>query len=161
MFICTKKHFYSPFYKTVFFNPFLKKSLFQKTCLVITHTIKKVLVKKTKYKMNSAFYNLTFLNKDYDENGFIVSKDEHEYMNLVKKEILNEKYKIGDMLFIGSTYQTRQNYGFATITENGLETHDNAKHLMKNKNISYHNVINTINEFWQEFDGDVLFYEED
>jgi len=111
--------------------------------------------------MNSIFYNLTFLNKDYDENGFIVSKDEHEYMNLVKKEILNEKYKIGDMLFIGSTYQTRQNYGFATITENGLETHDNVKHLMKNKNIAYANVIITINEFWQEFEGDVLFYEED
>ena len=93
--------------------------------------------------MTSVFYNLTFLNKDYD---------------LIKKEITNEKYKIGDMLFIGSTDQTCQEYEFATITEDGLETCDNnAEHLMKNKNISYENVIISINEFWEEFFGDDYF----
>ena len=107
--------------------------------------------------MTSVFYNMTFLNKNYDDNGCILREDEVEYMNLIKQEITNEKYKIGDMLFIGSTYETRQEYGFATITEDGLETHDNAEHLMKNENISYENVINIINQFWQEFDGDDYF----
>ena len=33
--------------------------------------------------MNSAFYNLTFLNKDYNENGFIHSDDNYTLTGLL------------------------------------------------------------------------------
>ena len=63
------------------------------------------------------FYDLTWLYP----GGFpdcIVREEQDNYYKIIKTHILENKHKYhdGDIIFIGSTYQTRQEYGFPYIS---------------------------------------------
>jgi hypothetical protein len=68
--------------------------------------------------MYSKFYNLTNLYP----GGFpdsIERETRDEYYNIIRVHISeNNKYHDGDIIFIGSTYETRQEYGFYYICKN-------------------------------------------
>jgi hypothetical protein len=95
------------------------------------------------------FHNLTFL---YPRGfpGCVQSSFEDEYHSIIKKHIRENKHKYndGDIIFIGSTYETRQEYGFATIKGIYFISGEYPQFL---SGFYYRDVINDINKFWNEF----------
>jgi len=104
------------------------------------------------------FHNLTFLYR----GGFpdcVQRSYEDEYHNIIKRHIHENKHKYndGDIIFIGSTYETRQEYGFATILEIDFICDEYPRFL---PGVYYRDAINDINKFWIEFNGDEYYSEE-
>ena len=63
-----------------------------------------------------------------------------------------QKFKTGDILFVGSTYETRQYYGFYLVLDKSIEAYDhfwedgvlhNSK-LLRKKGVKYQNMFHTI-----------------
>jgi len=104
---------------------------------------------------NSKFYNLTNLYPLYAESGSIDHSDEEAYHDRIREELVNNpgKYKDGDILFIGSRYHTRQEYGFAKVINNGTDFIQADYPLMDTPGVYYKNVIDEINDFWRSFEG--------
>ena len=72
---------------------------------------------KNKIKMYAKFYDLTYLYP----GGFPDSIEHNkcdEYHSIIRTHISTKKYHDGDIIFIGSTYDTRQEYGFYYICKN-------------------------------------------
>ena len=107
------------------------------------------------------FHNLTFLYKEFDKHAFycVSGKYEDRYFKKIKEYITQNKsiFKDGDIVFIGSTYETRQEYGFATITGNDFKGGEFIEFV---KGVYYKNAIDTINDFWKKFDGQKYFCDE-
>ncbi len=64
-------------------------------------------------KQMANFYNIAnLIDKDYQSN-YYVKIDRQEFESRLKDYItMNENLKTGDILFVGSEYETRQHYGF-------------------------------------------------
>ena len=109
----------------------------------------------------SKFYDFTFLYAP----GFYCSINSHfkeEYHNSIRLHLCDNKHKYndGDILFIGSTYETRQEYGFAHVINGCTDFHNHEWIIMETPGVYYSKVIEEINTFWKEFcDGDDLLTE--
>ena len=116
------------------------------------------------------FHNLTFLyNKDYhsiEDFYKIESEKKIKYFEKIREYISRNKNKIkdGDIIFIGSTYETRQEYGFAIVELNDFinENFPNIKKYLENgKKIYYKKAIDKVNNFWRKYEGQDYFNEDD
>jgi len=92
--------------------------------------------------------------------GCVQRSFEDEYHNIIKKHIHENKHKYndGDIIFIGSTYETRQEYGFATIK--GIDF-INGEYPQFLSGVYYRDAINDINKFWMEFNGVDEYYSQE
>ena len=103
------------------------------------------------------FHDLTFLYPSRFP-GYIESDEEEEYHTIIKKHITENKYEFndGDIIFIGSTYETRQYYGFANIEGNDFITGEYPS-TSGYDGVYYVDAIDEINEFWMNFEGSEYF----
>ena len=108
------------------------------------------------------FYNLTFLYPKYKTERSINNNNSMIYTAKIIKHIRTSggKYKDGDILFLGSTYKTRQEYGFATVTHHGTNYQRGDEPDMNTPGVYYKNVIKEINAFWEYFEGYPYFEDE-
>ena len=108
------------------------------------------------------FYNLTFLYPSYRNDRVINKRYSTQYTSSIKNLLRTSdgKYKDGDILFIGSTYQTRQEYGFATVTRHGTDFEQRDEPFMNTPGVYYKQAIKEINEFWEDFEGYPYFDED-
>jgi len=99
------------------------------------------------------FHNLTDLYP-CGFPGFIEEDQEKEYILSIKQHITENKYNFndGDIIFIGSTYETRQYYGFANIEGNDFITGEYPS-TCGYKDVYYRDAIDDLNEFWVNFEG--------
>ena len=113
------------------------------------------------YIPQAKFYDLTELYpKGY--SGYIREDFEEEYHSIVREHIRNNKnkYNDGDILFLGSTYETRQEYGFYYVCDyctdicNGEYVYECiSKQRYK---LYYNHVLFTISQFIREvLDSDI------
>ena len=101
------------------------------------------------------FHDLTFLYPG-GFPGCVTSSFEAEYHNIIKKHIYENKHKFndGDIIFIGDTYETRQEYGFATILRNRFIT---GEYPEFRPGVYYVDAIDEINKFWLNFEGQTYY----
>ena len=94
--------------------------------------------------------------------GFIEPDEERDYKLIVKKHITENKHEFndGDIIFIGSTYETRQYYGFANIEGNDFITGEYPS-TGGYDGVYYRDAIDDLNEFWMNFEGDSYFLYDD
>jgi len=74
-------------------------------------------LKKKIEKKFSVFHDIAeVIDPDYEMNGHLNSEKYEEIKKKRKEIIINDpKINFGDLLFIGSTYETRQEYGFVVV----------------------------------------------
>jgi hypothetical protein len=108
--------------------------------------------KKSEIKF-AKFHDLTFLYPSRFP-GYVQADIEKEYHNIIKDHITKNKYEFndGDIIFIGSTYETRQYYGFANIEGNDFITGEFPS-TGGYDGVYYVDAIDEINEFWINFEG--------
>jgi len=108
------------------------------------------------------FYDLTFLYPKYKTYRSIDHNNKDQYHAKIKNLLRTSdgKYKDGDILFIGSTYETRQEYGFATVTQNGTNFKQGDEPIMNTPGVYYKEAIKEINKFIYGLYG-ILFFDED
>ncbi len=111
------------------------------------------------------FHNLTWLYEPGYRDRYIEPDEEDEYIETINDHIASNrhKYQNGDIIFIGSTYETRQEYGFHIIsdcelTQTTQQYHD-YYHFMHD-GVYYKGVIEECDEFCQRVCG-VPFCDED
>ena len=116
----------------------------------------KQLLNKNKVKF-AKFYDLTFLYPSRFP-GYVEEDKIEEYHSHIKDCITENKreFNDGDIIFIGSTYETRQSYGFANIEGNDFITSEFPS-TGGYKNVYYRDAIDEINEFWVNFEGSEYF----
>ena len=105
-------------------------------------------------KRYSKFYDLTFLYPgEYEYHHSIRDEYAKEYFTIIKDYIKNNnEFKDGDIIFIGSTYESRQYYGFATIIGDRYIQHENLidEYFRNIPGVYYKHCINEINIFWSK-----------
>ena len=70
--------------------------------------------------LQAKLYDLTHLYPPgYD--GYICDDEEKNYHSIVRAHIIENKYNDGDIIFLGSTYETRQEYGFYYVTKSSTD----------------------------------------
>ena len=110
------------------------------------------------------FYDISnILNPDFKDHGFITPFMEINEEKIIKYSQENN-FNIGDILFAGSTYQFRQEFGFYLIGEkNQLITFESPSYiplqyheiLVKN-NIKYKELFTEIEKWY----ANILFFED-
>ena len=113
------------------------------------------------------FYNIAkIIDKNYETNDYL-SVDDSEVDKLVLNYLNNNKeINTGDILFIGSTYETRQNYGFIMVdkrdgvklinSEQGIDLpfeKDELKNYLSQNNIKYKELFNSLLKYFSELSG--------
>lgn len=108
------------------------------------------------------FYDISEeLNKDYDKSGYITREMNKDLSKRLNEYINIHGFKSGDILFVGSTDESRQEYGFYLVM-NGEGHNDesifdyilSSKILtkIKEKNIKYENLFLEIQDnLYSEF----------
>lgn len=78
---------------------------------------------------------------NYEEREY-VSMDKNEFYKKIKEYLLdNEKIKTGDILFVGSHYESRQEYGFCLVIGKDVKFGDYGPNLpLKYKSELPHNI---------------------
>ena len=67
---------------------------------------------------DAKFYDISVeLNPDYSNTGYITREMDKDLDKRLNGYIQENNYKSGDILFVGSTYQTRQEYGFYLVID--------------------------------------------
>jgi hypothetical protein len=114
----------------------------------------KELSKKPECEIKFAkFHNLTFLYPG-GFPGFLEQDDQEEYHLKIRSHITENKneFNDGDIIFIGSRYESRQYYGFANIEGNDFITG-----LFPSTGgydgVYYRDAIDDLNEFWVDLEG--------
>ena len=113
------------------------------------------------------FYNIAnIIDPNYNQNDYL-SIDDSEIDGFVLS-YLNEHNEIntGDILFIGSTYETRQYYGFIMIdkrdgikwinSEQGVDLpfeNNELKDYLSNNKIKYKELFNSLSNYFSELSG--------
>ena len=101
------------------------------------------------------------IDTEYPKNGY-VKMDKNQFSEKIKIYLeSNNEIKDGDIIFIGSHYETRQDYGFGIVINKNLILCDYGPNLpLKYKNnipnnIRYSNLLKQMNEYkyW-----DLLWY---
>jgi len=111
------------------------------------------------YIPQASFHDLTRLYPP-GYNGFI-GEDFEEYHSIVRKYIRDFSYEFndGDILFLGSTYETRQEYGFYYVTNsctdivNGEYIYDCI--LQERHELYYNDVLLELSQFIKNALGNV------
>ena len=66
------------------------------------------------------FYDISsILNPDYDRYGYLTKDMGTNLTARIYAYIQAENLALGDVLFVGDAYQTRQEYGFYMVTDQG------------------------------------------
>lgn len=110
---------------------------------------------ETKNYYNATFYDISEdLNKEYSKTGYITPEMNKDLEKRINEYIYKYNYKSGDILFVGSTYQTRQEYGFYLVLDGKCISSEsifdcilNDKILVKIKqnNIKYEQLLLQVN----------------
>ena len=98
------------------------------------------------------------INPEYYKYGYITKNMIFtNYKQRVKNYIFENNLKFGDIIFIGSEKQNKQEQGFQIVLENGFSSYSeepyylpleikNVKFKLKNKRIKYKNMFDKINK---------------
>jgi hypothetical protein len=106
------------------------------------------------------FHNLTFLYKWDEEFDCISRKHEEEYRHIIKSHLSSSStIKNGDIVFVGHTCETRQEYGFAIVKDGDFITSDDPP-LGIVPDVYYKSAIQEVNVFWKDFCGGDDYYDE-
>jgi len=113
------------------------------------------------------FYNIAnLIDTNYENNNFLSIDDSDVDNNLLNYLNDHDEINTGDILFIGSTYETRQNYGFVIVdkrsgikwinSEQGIdlpfEESEFKNYLSKNQ-IKYKELFNSLPKYFSELSG--------
>ena len=114
-------------------------------------------------KRYAKFYDLTYLfdyvmdgeHYTYSQIGTIIPRDyDEEYREKVSEYIKNPAFKDGDIIFIGHTYETRQELGFYSIKDNKLVRGlFDFSDFLEIPGVYYMKAIEAINNFWVGLTG--------
>jgi len=119
------------------------------------------------------FYNIAnLIDKDYENNDYLSINDSEVDNTLSNYLNEHDEVNTGDILFIGSTYETRQYYGFIMVdkrngirwinSEQGIylpfEESEFKDYLSKNQ-IKYKELFNSLPKYFSELSG--LTYEKE
>ena len=115
--------------------------------------------------IKAIFYDISSsIDSEYDKVGF-VKMNKKDFSKKIKEYIESHpEIKEGDILFIGSDYETRQDYGFGIVLHNDIKMENYGPDLpikYKNylpKNISYEAILKI---FEEEDEWYSLWYGED
>ena len=106
------------------------------------------------------FHNLTFLYKWDEEFDGVHSNNMVEYHQIITSHLAaSSTIKNGDIIFIGSTYISRQEYGFAIVRDGDFIMSDDPP-LGIVPNVYYKDGIQEVNVFWKDFCGGDDYYDE-
>jgi len=94
------------------------------------------------------FHNISqYIDLEYEKNEY-VKLNEKEFKNNIKNYLeINPQIKSGDIIFVGSTYETRQEYGFGLIINDNFVLGEYGPYLpLRNKdnlpnNITYSSLL--------------------
>ena len=112
------------------------------------------------------FYDISvILNPEYERTGYITSEMAQNLAARVNAYVLNQEFLLGDILFVGDTYETRQEYGFYMVTAKGIAVSSEAivylpvsnKDLLsrlQSENVKYNTLL-------QQMTGDYMFFPDD
>ena len=108
------------------------------------------------------FWDMTFLYEDWETNGFIPYEDSEEYFEQIREYLQEnpEDFQDGDILFVGSTYETRPEYGFATVINNGKDFEGGEYPRMDTPGIYYKKAVEDVNKYWNKIEGQDYFDED-
>ena len=113
---------------------------------------------------NAKFYDISIiLNPDFKDHGFItpiMDVNEEKIIKYIQENNIN----IGDIIFVGSTNQFRQEFGFYLIGENNqLITFDSPSYLplqndemLVQNNIKYKELFTEMDKWY----ANILFFED-
>jgi hypothetical protein len=118
--------------------------------------IKELSPKNTHDIYYAKFYDLTHLYIG-GFPGFIEENKEAVYMYKIRKHIQENKHKYrdGDIIFVGSTIEDYQQYGFGCITQDctSCKISEEIFYIMVTPDVYYSKVLVEINEFYRTFFG--------
>ena len=117
---------------------------------------------------NAKFYEISNeINPEYSNSGYITQEMAKDLDNRVNKYINTQNFKSGDILFVGSTYETRQEYGFYLVLDgNGISSESILDSILttkildglKKNNVKYEKLflqVNKKNDWIQEMFQDM------
>ena len=98
--------------------------------------------------LEAKYYDISNnIDPKYEDIGF-VTMDKKEFYNKIKNYLdKHEEIKTGDIIFIGSHYETRQEYGFCLVINKEIKEGNYGPYLpLKNiknlpENIKYGNIL--------------------
>lgn len=101
--------------------------------------------------MDAKFFDISsYIDTNYEKNGFVKMRKK-EFNEKIKYYLENNKeIKTGDIIFVGSDYETRQEYGFCLVINKDFKSGEYGPNLplkFKNElplNIKYGNILEYI-----------------
>ena len=113
------------------------------------------------------FYNISnIIDTNYITNYYISIDEEVHKTNIQKYLNEHPEIKTGDILFVGSTYETRQYYGFIIIdkrqginwyhSEQGIDLpfeNQSLKDYLFNNNIKYKELFDSLSKYFSDLSG--------
>ena len=112
------------------------------------------------------FYDISdILNPEYESTGFITSEMAKNLKERVNAYVLAQKFAIGDILFVGDTYETRQEYGFYMVTAKGIAVSSEAIVYLPGADKNLLNILQAeyvkYNDLFQQMTDNYLFFPDD
>ena len=113
------------------------------------------------------FYDIAnLIDKNYQDNCY-VQIDNDEFNERIRNYIQsNDSLNTGDILFVGSSYETRQEYGFVIVdkrfepkyfhSEQGIDLifeNDNLKNYLSSNNVKYKTLFESLDDYYSEIIG--------
>ena len=120
------------------------------------------------------FYDIAnLIDKNYQNNCY-VQIDNDEFQERIRNYIQNnDNLNTGDILFVGSEYETRQGYGFVIVdkrsepkcfqAEQGIDLifeNNNLKNYLSSNNVKYKTLFEGLNNYFSELIGYKNYEEE-
>ena len=113
------------------------------------------------------FYNIAnLIDEDYHSNCCLKIDNDEFNTRLSNYISTNQNLNTGDILFVGSEYETRQGYGFVIVdkisepkwyhSEQGIDLvfeNDNLKNYLIQNNIKYKTLFQSLNKYYSELIG--------
>jgi len=113
------------------------------------------------------FYNISnLIDRDYHSNNYLKIENDEFETRLRNYIATNPNLNTGDILFVGSEYETRQGYGFVIVdkrsepkwyhSEQGIDLvfeNNNLKNYLITNNIKYKTLFGSLNKYYSELIG--------
>ena len=113
------------------------------------------------------FYDISNeLDENYNKNQYVTIDDDELHERVISYLNNNNNIKTGDIIFIGSTYETRQYYGFIMVDKrDGIKyvsaeeatslpfENSNLKEFLQKNKIKYGQLFNNLNENFSLLSG--------
>jgi len=120
------------------------------------------------------FYNITnLIDNDYHLNYYLKIENDEFNKRLRNYIATNPNLNTGDILFVGSEYETRQGYGFVIVdkisepkwyhSEQGVDLvfeNKNLKNYLIQNNVKYKTLFQSLNKYYSELIGYKNFEQE-